>query len=114
VLEGLVNAEAYAELPPDLQAIVRYACQAANLDMYAEFEARNGDALQTLVEKHGVEVREFPADVLAELKRVTFGILEEQAAADPVSAKVWASQKAFLQQVRGWTRIGAQSMVQHR
>jgi len=114
VLEGLVNAEAWAELPPDLQAIVKYACQAANQDMHAEFEARNGDALQTLVEEHGVELREFPADVLAELKRVTFEILEEQAAEDPLSAKVWASQKAFLEQVRGWTRIGPQSMVEHR
>ena len=113
-LEGLVNAEAYAELPPDLQAIVKYACQAANQDMFADFEARNGDALRALVEDHGVELREFPDDVLAELKRVTLEILDEQAAADPLSARVWASQKAFLEQVREWTLIGSQSLVQHR
>ena len=53
-LEALVNKEAYDALPEDLQAIVTYACQAANTDMYADFEARNGEALKSLVEEHGV------------------------------------------------------------
>jgi TRAP-type mannitol/chloroaromatic compound transport system substrate-binding protein len=110
----VVNAEAHAALPPDLQAIVKYACQAANQDMYAEFEARNGEALHRLVNEHGVELREFPEDVLTELRRATLEILEEQAAADPMSGKVWASQKAFIESVRPWTRIGAQSVVEHR
>jgi TRAP-type mannitol/chloroaromatic compound transport system substrate-binding protein len=52
-LEGIVNAEAYATLPADLQAIVKYACQAANMDMYSDFAAHNGDALQALVQEHG-------------------------------------------------------------
>ncbi|MGK2924377.1 MAG: TRAP transporter substrate-binding protein [Lysobacterales bacterium] len=113
-LEGLVNAEAYAELPPDLQAIVKYACQAANQDMYAEFEARNGEALRMLVEEHGVELRQFPDEVLAELQRASMEILAEQAAADPMSAKVWASQKSYLETVRAWTAVGSQSLVEHR
>ena len=113
-LEGLVNAEAYAALPPDLQAVVKYACQAANQDMYAEFEARNGEALQRLVQEHGVELRQFPDEVLAALKGATLEILEEQAAADAMSAKVWASQKRFLETVRTWTAVGAQSLVDHR
>jgi len=114
VLEAMINAEAHAQLPPDLQAIVRYACQAATLDMYADFEARNGEALATLVQDHGVELREFPTDVLAELRRVTWEILDELAAADPLSARVWASQKEFLEQVKPWTRIGSQSIVENR
>jgi TRAP-type mannitol/chloroaromatic compound transport system substrate-binding protein len=113
-LEGLVNAEAYATLPADLQAVVKYACQAANQDMYAEFEARNGAALQTLVQEHGVELRAFPDEVLAELKRVSLEILEEQAAADPMSAKVWASLKDYLAMVSAWTAIGSQYLVNHR
>jgi TRAP-type mannitol/chloroaromatic compound transport system substrate-binding protein len=113
-LEGLVNAEAYAGLPPDLQAIVRYACQAATTDMYAEFEAHNGDALQTLVQEHGVELRAFPDEVLAELKRASLEILEEQAAADPMSAKVWASLKDYLGRVSAWTAVGSQYLVDHR
>jgi TRAP-type mannitol/chloroaromatic compound transport system substrate-binding protein len=113
-LEGIVNAEAYAALPEDLQAIVKYACQAANTDMYAEFEAHNGDALRSLVEEHGVELRPFPDDVLAELKRVSSELMEEQAMADEMSGKVWASLKNYFEKVRASTAVGSQYLVNHR
>ena len=113
-LEGLVNAEAYAALPTDLQAIVKYACQAANLDMFADFEARNGEALKTLVSEHGVELRAFPDEVLAELKRAAAEMIEEQAASDPVSGKVWASYKAYMENARASTAVGSQYFVNHR
>ncbi|MGD2128054.1 MAG: TRAP transporter substrate-binding protein [Lysobacterales bacterium] len=113
-LEGIVNADAYNALPVDLQAIVEVACKAANMDMYSEFEARNGDALKTLVEEHGVELRPFPDDVLAELKRVSTEVIEEAAAADEMSGKVWASLKDFMARVKPWTAIGSQYFVNHR
>jgi TRAP-type mannitol/chloroaromatic compound transport system substrate-binding protein len=113
-LEGLVNAEAYAALPPDLQAIVKYACQAANMDMFADFEARNGEALKTLVNEHGVELRAFPDEVLAELKRASVEVIEEQAASDPVSGRVWASYKAYMENARASTAVGSQYFVNHR
>ena len=113
-LEGTVNAEAMAGLPPDLQSIVRVACKAANMDMFADFEARNGEALQTLVNEHKVELRPFPDEVLAELKRVSFEVFEEQAANDEMSAKVWTSLKAFMEQVKPSTKIGSQHFVNRR
>jgi len=113
-LEGLVNAEAYAALPTDLQAIVKYACQAANMDMFADFEARNGEALKTLVNEHAVELRAFPDEVLAELKRAAAEVIEEQAASDPVSGKVWASYTAYMENVRTSTAAGSQYFVNHR
>jgi TRAP-type mannitol/chloroaromatic compound transport system substrate-binding protein len=113
-LESIVNAEAYAALPADLQAIVKYACQAANTDMYADFEARNGDALYSLTQEHGVELRAFPDDVLAELKRVSFEMLEEKAAADEMSGRVWASLKTYLQRVKPSTAVGSQYFIDHR
>ena len=114
VLEAAINAEAFAMLPPDLQSIVVIACQAANMDMLSEFEARNGQALQTLIREHGVELRPFPDDVLTELRKVSFEVFEEQAADDPMSAKVWASMKSYMDQVRPWTAIGSQYFVNHR
>jgi TRAP-type mannitol/chloroaromatic compound transport system substrate-binding protein len=113
-LESLVNAEAWAALPEDLQEIVATACKAASLDMYADFEARNGIALATLIDEHGVELRPFPDEVLAEFKRVSFEVLEEIAAADEMAGRIWASQKAFLDTVRHWTEIGSQYFVNHR
>jgi TRAP-type mannitol/chloroaromatic compound transport system substrate-binding protein len=113
-LEGIVNAEAYAALPPDLQSVVDVACKAANTDMYADFEARNGEALQTLVNEHHVEPRPFPDDVLAELRRATREMLDDLVAADETSARVWASLKAYTERVVPATNIGAQYFTNHR
>ncbi|MGD8345629.1 MAG: TRAP transporter substrate-binding protein [Lysobacterales bacterium] len=113
-LEALINREAYDALPADLQAIVTYACQAANTDMYAEFEARNGEALKTLVEEHGVDVRPFPDDVLAELKRASKEVIEELAAKDETAARVWASLSAYIERVKASTAIGSQYFVNRR
>ena len=114
VLESIINADAMSTLPPDLQQIVETACKAANMDMYADFEARNGAALKTLVEEHQVELRAFPDEVLAELKRISVEVLEELAAADEMSGKIWASFKAYLEQVRSWTEVGSQYFLNRR
>ena len=113
-LESLVNAEAWSALPEDLQEIVATACKASSLDMYAEFEARNGIALETLINEHGVELRAFPDEVLAEFKRVSFEVLEEVAAKDEMSGKIWASLKAYQDTVRRWTEISSQYFLNHR
>lgn len=113
-LEALINREAFNALPADLQSIVVIACKAANMDMYAEFEARNGEALKTLIEEHDVELRPFPDEVLAELKRASREVIEEQARADEMSAKVWASLSAYMERVKSSTAIGSQYFVNRR
>jgi TRAP-type mannitol/chloroaromatic compound transport system substrate-binding protein len=67
ILEFIVNADALASLPEDLQAIVRHASRAANQDMLDEFTARNNRALRELVEVHNVKLRRLPDDVLRAL-----------------------------------------------
>ncbi len=113
-LECIVNAESWSALPEDLQEIVATACKAVSLDMYADFEATNGIALETLINEHGVQLRAFPDEVLAELKRVSFEVLEEVAAEDEMSGRVWASLKAYQGTVRRWTEISSQYFLNHR
>ncbi|NIP16771.1 MAG: twin-arginine translocation signal domain-containing protein [Xanthomonadales bacterium] len=113
VLEGLVNREAFEALTPDLQEIVVTACKASTMDMLSEFSARNGDALASLQEQ-GVEIRAFPEDVLAELRRLTEGVLEDIAGEDVMSAKVYESFKAHLAKARRWTEISETVMLQQR
>ena len=113
-LEAVVNREALEALPAELQSIVEIACKAANMDMFAEFEARNGEAIKTLVEEHGVELRPFPDEVLAELKKASLEVMEEMAAVDEMSGKAWASLKAYMERVKLSTRIGSQYFVERR
>ena len=100
--EVIFNQKAFDDLPEDLRELVLTACRAANDDMLAEFTARNNEALAVLVLEHGVELRRFPADVLDRLRELSREVIEELAAADPLVARVWQSQQAFLRQVRAW------------
>jgi TRAP-type mannitol/chloroaromatic compound transport system substrate-binding protein len=113
-LECIVNKEAWDGLPPDLQAIVRIACQAATLDMTSEYMARNAVALRQLEENPNVEVLRFPDAVLTGLKRATLQVIEGLAAEDPILARVWQSYRDFLESSQTWQRISEQAYLETR
>ncbi len=113
-LEAFVNQNAYAALPEDLKHCVDIACQAANLDMLSEFTARNGRALTTLIQKHQIELRQFPEEVIAKLKQMTTEVLADLANVDADSARVYASWQAFANQVKGWTDISETAYLKAR
>ena len=101
-LEALINEKAFNELPKDLQSIVTNACKIANQDMLAEYTARNQLALDTLVNKHKVDLRKLPDEVLSKLKALSEEVVSEIAAKDKLSGKVFKSFKKFSQQVKNW------------
>lgn len=113
-LECTINSEVWAELPPDLQAIIKIACQAANLDMTAEYMARNATALQELSTNPDVEILEYPADVLDGLKALTLEVIDELAAENPMVARVWDSYRAFQQASTPWQQISEQAVLSSR
>ena len=114
MLELIVNEQSFAALPDDLQAIVTYAARAANQDMLDEFTARNNAALQELVEKHGVELRRLPDEVLLALWRANEVVMQELIDKDPMAAKVYASFKSFYDGARAYHHISEQAYINAR
>ncbi len=112
-LEALINKEAYKALPEDLQQVVTNACRAANADMLADFTARNNQALKTLVEKHRVQLKELPEDVLRELAKISDEMLEEQASSD-LDKRILNSFISFRDQARQWHKVSEQSYYSAR
>jgi len=110
-MECMVNQSAYEGLPADLQAVIRVACQAANLDMTAEFTARNANALDQIRRDPAVEVRPFPQDVLSGLRALTLEVIEDLAARDALANRVWASYRQFLGQARGWQQVSERAYL---
>ena len=113
-LEAIINKKALQSLPEDLQIIVMNACRVANQDMLAEYTTRNNDALQTLVETHQVDLRRFPDDVLSALKKLSDQVVEELAARDPFSAKVYQSFKTYRDKVVSYHKISEQAYMDAR
>ena len=114
MMEFTINKDAFAELPADLQAIVRITAKAINEDMLAEYTTRNQAALIELKEKHGVDVREFPADVLYKLQKLSDEVVAEVAGADPLSQKVYDSYKAYRDQVKAYHAVSEQAYINAR
>lgn len=114
MMEFTINKGAFAELPADLQAIVRITAKAINEDMLAEYTTRNQAALIELKEKHGVDVREFPADVLDKLQTLSDEVVAEVAGADPLSQKVYDSYKTYRDQVKAYHAVSEQAYINAR
>ncbi|HKJ08668.1 MAG TPA: TRAP transporter substrate-binding protein [Gammaproteobacteria bacterium] len=113
-LECFINKKALESLPEDLQSIVLNACRVANQDMLAEYNARNNEALQTLIEDHKVQVRRFPDDVLRKLHTISDQVVAEIADKDPMSRKVYESFRSFREQVVAWDRVSEKAYLQAR
>ena len=85
--EAVVNKEKYTKLPKDLQEIIRTACQAEYDNVGADFIANDPRAMQTLVSKHGVQVRKFPESILEAGAKASLEILNGLRSGDNALAK---------------------------
>ena len=113
MLEFTVNANALAELPEDLKAIVKYAARAANQDMLDEFTARNNESLRSLV-AGGTQLRRLPDDVLALLYEKSEIALEQLIEGDQMAAKIADSYRAFFRDVRAYHEISERAYLNAR
>ncbi len=113
-IESIVNTEAWASLPRDLQVILETAVRHANDDVLAEFTARNAEALETLVGEHGVDVRPFPAEVLEVLQAETAAVIDELAGDDPLHKEILASQAAYRARVEAYHEITERAFMNAR
>ncbi|WP_035387430.1 TRAP transporter substrate-binding protein [Ferrimonas senticii] len=108
-LEFLINEKAFNALPADLQAIVTTAAQAVNQAMLDEYTARNIDALRSLVDEHGVQIKPWPPEVLTALEKAASQVMAEQSAKDPQMKKVLDAYQSFADGVRQYHAISENS-----
>jgi TRAP-type mannitol/chloroaromatic compound transport system substrate-binding protein len=88
VLDNFVNLNAWEKLPSDLKSVVETANAAVNQIVLSEFTARNNAALQTLVNKHKVNLLKFPDNVLNGLGKLAGEVMGDIASKDSLSREV--------------------------
>ncbi len=113
-LEAIINQKAFDALPADLQQIVLTCCHAVNESMLAEFTARNSEALQTLINDHGVQVKPFPDEVLKRLRQLSEEVIAEGVAKDPLYARVYESVTAFQKRSAAYQKVAEQAYLRAR
>ena len=114
-IEFTVSQAAFDALPPDLQKIVEVATQAEETLVFAEFNARNGDALATLINEHGVELREFPEEVLVGFGKAAGEVIAEmRETGDDITVRIVDSFLEHWTKYKDWSDIGELAFMQAR
>ncbi|QFY89602.1 TRAP transporter substrate-binding protein [Magnetovirga frankeli] len=105
-LQFLINKKKFDSLPKDLQQILLTAMKASAYDMTMESHHLSGANWARMKSEYpDVQVKSFPAEVMAALKQANDELLAEAAAADPLTKEILDSQSAYLEQVRQWTNM---------
>ena len=112
LVELVVNRTQYEALPTDLQQIIQIAAQAEYDQGFAEANAGNAIALQTLINEYNVQVRQLPTDVMAGLGTASGEVIAEmRSAGDNVMQRTIDSFLAARKTLMQWSQVSEQSFL---
>mgnify|MGYP005844411423 FL=1 len=103
-LSFLVNLSEWRRLPKEFQLAFEVAASEVNLTMMAKYDAKNPQALQSLL-RRGVKLRRFPLEILRKAQEEAFALYEETASKDSTYRKVYTAWKAFRQEEYRWFAV---------
>jgi TRAP-type mannitol/chloroaromatic compound transport system substrate-binding protein len=106
-MQLMVNKGKFEALPDELKQIVAACCSAENDMMLAEFNGRSPAALSSLVNEHGVQLRQFPRDVLISFGQASGEVMQELLEqGDDITRQIASSYLRYRQDAMKYTRIG--------
>ncbi len=112
--ECIVSLRAWQAADAETRAIIAHACAAEASFALSEMERLNAEALAALVARHNVQLRAFPAEMVAAARRESAGVLEELAARSEIARRVHDSYVAFRERTAAWSRISIKGVLDAR
>ena len=114
LLDNFINLEAWEGLSGDLKAVVQAANAYANSYVLNEYIANNNASLETLVKKHGVQVKKFPDEVLNGLGALSGQVIGDLASKDALSSEVLKSIVKFRTGSIAFAKVSEQAFYNAR
>lgn len=99
-----VNLDKWNALPEHYQTLFTMACAEANVQMLAEYDAKNPAALARLI-KQGVKLHAYPKDILDAARSAAFELYAQEAAKNPDFARIYEAWKVFRSHEIAWFKI---------
>ncbi len=112
--EVLVNKKVWNGLSKQQQEIIRVAVQAEAAIETAEFQYRSTDALDVLINQHGVKLRKFSDEILVQLGKASAEVVSEIGNQDAFTRKVYQSFIKQRGKAIGWSKLSQQSYLNAR
>jgi TRAP-type mannitol/chloroaromatic compound transport system substrate-binding protein len=112
--ECIVSLKLWETLDSETKAIVAHATAVEANFALSEMERLNAEALVALTGQHRVQLRAFPADVIAAARKEATDVLAELAARNDKARRVHASYTAFRERTAPWSRISLRAVLEAR
>ncbi len=112
--ECIVALKAWASLDDEMKAIVAHACAAEASYALAEMERLNVEALATLLDRHNMQLKTFPADMIVAARKEAADVLADLAGKSGRARKVHDSYVTFRERAANWSRISLQAVIEAR
>jgi TRAP-type mannitol/chloroaromatic compound transport system substrate-binding protein len=112
--ECIVSLKAWEALDAELKAVVAHACATEAAFALAEMERLNAEALAALIERHNVQLKSFPRDLVAAARRQASDVLADLAGRSEMARKVHDSYAAFRERTAAWSRVSIKAVLDAR
>ncbi len=99
-----VNQKAFDALPAEYKIILEAACARAHAEMLARYDARNPQALRTLLSS-GARLYRFPVEIVNAAFKVSNETYAELSATNPNWRRVYEDWSRFRSDAHAWTRV---------
>jgi TRAP-type mannitol/chloroaromatic compound transport system substrate-binding protein len=108
----MINLEKWNSLPKLYQEAMISAAREANLDMVAEYDAKNRLALQRL-KAAGVKLHRFSDEILDGCHKAAFEMYDEEAAKNPKFKAIYDSWTKFKAEEAEWFSLAESAIDQY-
>ena len=102
VVHMMMNKDKWNALSDKEKMLVKTVCDSETIEFLSWGEAKNGEALDTLKNKHHVQVHRWSDEFLAAFKKSWEEVAGEYIAADPIFKEIWDDQQAFHAKYAYW------------
>jgi TRAP-type mannitol/chloroaromatic compound transport system substrate-binding protein len=107
----MINLQKWESLPKAYQEAIISAAREANLDMVAEYDAKNRLALVRL-KANGVQLHKFSDDIMENSYKAATAMYEEEAAKNPKFKAIYEPWKKFRAEEAQWFALSESAMDQ--
>ncbi|MGX1098512.1 TRAP transporter substrate-binding protein [Amorphus sp. MBR-141] len=104
-----LNKGIWDKLSDSDKAIVASCARDENNNMYAEFMAKNGQALSTLINEHGVQLKKFSDEIFDAFGSASEEVVAKVAEHDDLGKRIYDSYIKTRKDLAGWTDISEQA-----
>ena len=102
--ELIINKAKWDSMTEGQQGLIELTCRETMLWGLTSTYVENAQAIDAF-KANGVEIRQFPEEVLAGFKTATDDVMQEQSAKDESFARAWNSLQAYRDSAASWAAV---------